>query len=915
MGSDGEKKATIFVEGRPYEVKAGQNLLHACLTLGFDIPYFCWHPALDSVGACRLCAVKQFRDEGDQKGKIVMSCMVAAGDGTRISIEDPEAREFRARVIEWLMLNHPHDCPVCDEGGECHLQDMTVMTGHTYRRTRFRKRTYRNQNLGPLVNHEMNRCIQCYRCVRFYRDYAGGRDLDVFGAHDHVYFGRHEDGTLQSEFSGNLVEVCPTGVFTDKTLKRHYTRKWDLRSAPSVCVHCGLGCNIIAAERYGTLRRVLSRYHGEVNGYFICDRGRFSYGHANSRKIVRRPLIKNRKRGSFEPIEKDRVLERMADILFFGANVIGIGSPRASLEANFALRALVGEGRFYSGLSDGERRLVSSVMGILQRGPAPAATLQEAARADAVFVLGVDPTNEAPMLDLCLRQAARQKPLELVESIGIPRWHDAAARDAIQFDRGPLFIATTSRTKLHGACMEHYRGAPEDLARLGFAVAHEIDPRVPLPEHMHKDDLSLARRIAGALGEARRPLVVSGIGAGSEAVVEAAANAAWALRRKHHKGGIFFTVPECNTMGLGLLSKQAGQGLADAFEAAREGNVDAVVVLENDLYLRADAAEVDRFLDACGQVIVIDFFSSRTLPKADIFLPSCSFAEGDGTLVNNEGRAQRFFRVFAAEGEAQESWRWLRDMMAVTRRAEARGWRSLDGVLEAMAEEMPVFRPAVQAAPLSGFRVRGLKVPRQSHRASGRTAMHANLSVHEPRQPQDPDSALSYSMEGYEGTPPPALIPRYWAPGWNSVQAMNRYQREVAGPLLGGDPGSRLLEPRGGSPLPYFHRVPEAFARRKGQWLFVALHHIYGTEELSMLSPDIEGLSEKPYLALCPADAEALGLGEGEEAQVQVSKASYRVPLRLRADLPEGVAGLPALSGVLSAELPAWGEIRKAGDG
>jgi NADH-quinone oxidoreductase subunit G len=911
LGSNGAKKATIYVEGRPHEVKAGQNLLHACLTLGFDIPYFCWHPALDSIGACRLCAVKQFKDEGDTRGKIVMSCMVPAEEGVRISIEDPEAREFRARVIEWLMLNHPHDCPVCDEGGECHLQDMTVMTGHAYRRTRFRKRTYRNQNLGPLVNHEMNRCIQCYRCVRFYRDYAGGKDLDVFGAHDHVYFGRHEEGTLQSEFSGNLVEVCPTGVFTDKTLKRHYTRKWDLQSAPSVCVHCGLGCNIIAAERYGALRRVLSRYHGEVNGYFICDRGRFSYGHANSPKRVRQPLIKDRRDGHFEPIEKDRALERMAGILFFGANVIGIGSPRASLEANFALRALVGKGRFYSGLSEGEQRLVASVISILERGPAPAATLQEAAGADAVFVLGVDPANEAPMLDLYLRQAARQKPLELVESIGIPRWHDAAARDVIQFDRGPLFVATTAKTKLDGACMEHYRGTPEDLARLGFAVAHEIDQRVPPPENMKADDRSLALRIAGALVEARRPLVVSGTGAGSEAVLEAAANAAWALRRKHHKGGVFFTVPECNTIGLGLLSEQ---GLAGAFEAARQGKIDAVIVLENDLYLRADAQEVDRFLEACGQVIVIDFFSSRTFEKADIFVPSGSFAEGDGTLVNNEGRAQRFFRVFAGEGEPQESWRWLRDMMAVTRRAEAGAWKSLDSVIEAMAEETPVFRPVVEAAPLSGFRVRGLKVPRQSHRASGRTAMHANLSVHEPKPPEDPDSALSYSMEGYEGTPPPALIPRYWAPGWNSVQAMNRYQREVAGPLLGGDPGSRLLEPRGGSTLPYFHRVPEPFAARKGQWLFVALHHIYGSEEISTLSPDMEGLSEKPYLALCPADAKALGLREGEEAEVEFSGASYRLPLRLRPDLREGVAGLPVLPGVLRAELPAWGGIRKAGD-
>ena len=243
--------ATIFIDNRPHDVPDGVNLLHACLSLGLNLPYFCWHPAMGSVGACRQCAVKQFRDEKDTHGKLVMACMTAAAPGRASRLTMPDAREFRTSVAEWLMVHHPHDCPVCDEGGECHLQDMTVMNGHAYRRYRGTKRTFTNQELGPFVNQEMNRCIQCYRCVRFYRDYAGGRDFDAFFLRDRVFFGRHEDGTLESEFSGNLVEVCPTGVFTDKTLKLHFTRKWDERTAPSVCVHCGIGCNTIPGERYG----------------------------------------------------------------------------------------------------------------------------------------------------------------------------------------------------------------------------------------------------------------------------------------------------------------------------------------------------------------------------------------------------------------------------------------------------------------------------------------------------------------------------------------------------------------------------------------------------------------------------------------------------------------------------------------
>src|SRR5512139_2094492 len=307
------KMAKIFIDNRPYTVKDGDNLLHACLSLGFDLPYFCWHPAMHSVGACRQCAVKQFRDENDTRGKIVMSCMTPAADGTRISIDDPEVRAFRASVIEWLMLNHPHDCPVCDEGGECHLQDMTVMTGHVYRRNRHSKRTHRNQYLGPFIHHEMNRCIQCYRCVRFYREYAGGNDLDVFGSANHVYFGRGKEGILENEFSGNLVEVCPTGVFTDKTLKDHYTRKWDLTNAPSVCVHCSLGCNTIVSERYGSVRRVLSRYNNAVNGYFICDRGRFGYEFLNSQGRIKRAMVRSSKNRNLEEFTSDSLPSDLID--------------------------------------------------------------------------------------------------------------------------------------------------------------------------------------------------------------------------------------------------------------------------------------------------------------------------------------------------------------------------------------------------------------------------------------------------------------------------------------------------------------------------------------------------------------------------------------------------------------------------
>jgi NADH-quinone oxidoreductase subunit G len=898
--------ATIYIDNKPYQVKDGQNLLHACLSLGFDIPYFCWHPAMHSVGACRQCAVKQFKDEKDARGKIVMSCMTAAADGTRIPIDDPEVRQFRANVIEWLMLSHPHDCPVCDEGGECHLQDMTVMTGHDYRRTRFKKRTHRNQDLGPLVNHEMNRCIQCYRCVRFYRDYAGGRDFDVFASHHAVYFGRQREGALESEFSGNLVEICPTGVFTDKTLKKHYTRKWDLQTAPSICVHCSLGCNTIPGERYGTLRRVRNRFNSDVNGYFLCDRGRFGYELVNSDRRVRQPLIRHGK-DALEPVTKEQVMEFLSRILYFGAKVIGIGSPRASIEANFALRTLVGPESFF-GFNEKEQALVSATVDILKRGPARSPSLSDVAAADAVFVLGEDVTNTAPLLALALRQSVRNKPMASAERLKIPLWDDAAVRELIQEEKGPLFIASVCGTKLDDVAIGIYHGSPDDLARLGFVVAHELDPDAPAVQDPAEDLLLQAQNIARALKEAKSPVIVSGMSSGNEAVLHAAANVAWALCRGGRNAGLCFTAPECNSLGLGLME---GQSIDEAFRLVEDGKADTAIILENDLYRRKDADAVERFLSGCSNVIVIDYLMSGTAAKADVILPAATFAEAEGTLVNSEGRAQRFFKVFAPEGEIRESWKWLRDAMVAARRTLQ--WETFDDVVAAMADEIPFLKPVSDISPPGGFRIAGQKIPRQAHRYSGRTAMHADTMLQEPKPPDDADSPLSFSMEGYEGIPPAALVARFWAPGWNSVQSVNKFQSEVGGPLSGGPTGRRLIEPGEGEGISYFQEIPAAFVPRPGEFLLVPFYHIFGSEELSVLSAGVSEMAPKPYLALSNPDAEGIDIREGDRVRLVLSGKSYILRVLVIASLPKGLSGLPSgLPGLEGIILPQWGKVEKA---
>lgn len=906
--------ATLYIDNRPYPVNPAQNVLQNVLGLGLNLEYFCWHPAIGSVGACRQCAVKAFEDENDTQGKIVMACMTPAADGTRISILHPEAKAFRASVIEGLMLNHPHDCPVCDEGGECHLQDMTLMTGHVARRYRFRKRTFRNQYLGPLLNHEMNRCIQCYRCVRFYRDYAGGRDLYSFHLRNTVYFGRKEDGVLENEFSGNLDEVCPTGVFKDATYGRHYVRKWDLESAPSVCFHCGLGCNLSPGERYGALRRNINRYNPEVNGHFLCDRGRYGYEHANSPKRIREPLLV--REGKTIQISKREAVQHLGTLLRNG-RAIGIGSPRASLEANFALRTAVGQDRFFVGMSDPQFRLLTMILDILRNGPAHVPSLAEIERADAVFIVGEDVTNVTPRLALSLRQSARQRQFAAAEALKIPLWNAAAVRDAAKgHPPSPFFIAAPTATRLDEVATEAHRAPPEALARLGYAVAHAIDPNAPAVPDLPASLGALTDRIARSLTAADRPLLVAGMSLNSDALVRAAANIVSALRATGKKPGLVFAIPESNTVGLGLMG---GRPLGEAFQAVRDGEVETVLLLENDLTQRADGATVDAFLDAVPHLVTLDLLHHSTSSRSELVLPVGSYAEATGTLVNNEGRAQRFFKVFIPKGAIQEGWRWLRDGLAEAGREEGTAWENLDDLLDAMAGEIPALAGARDAAPPASFRIADQKLPRESFRFSGRTAIHAHENVHEPKPPEDPDSPFAFSMEGYWGPRPASLTPLPWAPGWNSnQQAHIKLQGEDDGTRRGVPFGVRLIEPAEGNGQSYFREVPAPFTSRPDQWLLIPRFHLFGSEELTRYAPTLMSLAPSTYIALRPDDAKRLQINPGEDGEVELEWEGRVYPLLVRIDetLPKGLAAVPAgIPPFVGIPLPAWGRLRPAAGG
>lgn len=879
---------TIFIDDKAYEVPEGDNVLQACLSAGIDLPYFCWHPEMGSVGACRQCALVQFRDADDTHGRIVMGCMTPVADGARFSMDGMKASEFRKNVVESLMLNHPHDCPVCAEGGECHLQDMTVMVGHRNRRYRGKKNTHNNQYLGPLINHEMNRCISCYRCTRYYNDYAGGTDLSAQGAHDHVYFGRQEDGILESEFAGNLVEVCPTGVFTDKPLVNDYTRKWDMQSAPSICNGCAVGCNTLPGERYGKLKRIHNRFNNEVNGYFLCDRGRYGSNYVNDEARADYAGILGQD-GRFNAIEASEAITTISSWCTSDKSIVAIGSPRASLETNYLLRKIVGSNNYHCGIGDHESSLLKLITSAIKTNSAINPSIRQVESADAVLILGEDVTNTAPRLALALRQSVRNLAKKMAADARIAAWQDEAVRVLAQDRLSPLYIIAMSTTRLDDVAKQTLSMNPIDIARFGFAIAAEIDTTLPPVEGFDAAKQTQITQIAADLKSAAQPLVVSGTGSQNDAVIKAAAAITNALQS--NEAMLTYCVPEANSLGATLLQDGSEPTLNELCERAKKGKIETLIVAENDLMRRAPSAQIKALFDNISNLVVMDCIDTPTLSQSHLALPSASLLESEGTLVNSEARAQRHYPVFQPAEQRQASWRWLRQ---IGQQMNIEGFDSLahfDDVTAACAAEFSDLVGIVDASPAGTFRDRGVKIPRQTHRYSGRTAMLADISVHEPKQPVDDDTPLSYSMEGANGKQPGALIPFVWAPGWNSNQSIHKFQSEAGGALKGGTPGRRLFDTNETSSMAHDQNPPSAFEPQNESWQVLPLYRIFGSDELSAHSPAIKELTPQPFVEISAHDAQVLGVNNGDGVVLSSDGSEDSVAVKVNSATPRGCIG------------------------
>jgi NADH-quinone oxidoreductase subunit G len=389
---------TVTIDHREVHVPKGTGMVEAALSAGIEIPVFCYEPRLGAaVGACRMCLC-----EVEGMPKLQAACTMTAQDGLvlRTAQTSKEAAEGQDAVLEFILLNHPLDCPDCDKGGECPLQDLTFRWGPGNTRMRFPKRTFDKPiPISPLIGLDRERCILCYRCTRFSELVAEDGQLVAVNRGAQSLIATFEDEPYRAPFSGNVIELCPVGALTSTTY-RFRARPWEIQNVPTVCGLCPVGCNVWATTREGKVARVLSRNHAEVDAGWICDKGRFAYEHVRADDRIRRPLKRVRRRG-FEPVSWEEALDEAERGLHEAEGSVVVGfSGAETVEQATAIARLVQEG-----LGSRTALLPETFHPALDRFRAPLSAIRDA---DICLVVGDHPVVErAPIVDLWLRQARR----------------------------------------------------------------------------------------------------------------------------------------------------------------------------------------------------------------------------------------------------------------------------------------------------------------------------------------------------------------------------------------------------------------------------------------------------------------------------------------------------------------------------
>ena len=637
----------IELDGKLMEVPEGSTIMDAANKAGTFVPHFCYHKKLSIAANCRMCLVQV-----EKAPKPLPACATPVTNGMKVWTHSDAAVTAQKGVMEFLLINHPLDCPICDQGGECQLQDLAVGYGGSESRYQEDKRVVANKNLGPLISTDMTRCIHCTRCVRFGQEIAGIMELGMIGRGEHSEIITFVGKTVDSELSGNAIDLCPVGALTSKPF-RYSARTWELTRKPSVSPHCGLGSNLTLQIKQNRVMRALPRDNEAVNECWISDKDRFSYEALNSEKRLAKPMLK--RDGRWQDVEWPVALEFIAAELrriksAHGAEAIGaLATPHQTLEELHLLQKLLRG--FGSGNVDFRLRQTDfSADGKRAGIPWLGMSVTEFAQLDRVLVVGSTLRKDHPLLAHRLRQSTKKKTeLNIIHAAD----DDLLMRVAHKAIVAPSLL-------------------PQTLAQVVKAAAALKNVVLPEAVRAAVEDVTVgdaAKRIAESLvsaeNAAENTAEKTGVFLGSFAEQHAQAATLQALAQA------LAQVLDCRFGFLGAAANSVGGYVAGCVPTGKITGKNARQMIESPLkaYLLLGAeAELDcanpraavAAMKDAELVVALSAFQHGATEYANVLLPIAPFTETAGTFVSTEGRVQSFNGVVKPLGETRPAWKVLR---------------------------------------------------------------------------------------------------------------------------------------------------------------------------------------------------------------------------------------------------------------
>jgi NADH-quinone oxidoreductase subunit G len=885
---------TIVLDGREVTAAKGDMIIAAAERAGVYIPRFCYHPRMKPVGMCRMCLVDV---KGPRGFALTPACFVAVSDGQEIVTDSPAVKKAQDGVLEFLLVNHPLDCPVCDKGGECPLQDQTFAFGPGETRFVEEKRHWEKPiALSELVLLDRERCIQCARCTRFSEEIAGDPLIDFASRGDQIEVATFPTEPFASYFSGNTVQICPVGALTSVPY-RFRARPWDLEQVESSCTSCAVGCRVVVQSSADRITRYLGIDSDPVNQSWMCDKGRFDFEALNSEERLAAPLLR---RGD-ELVEVSwsealaAVGEGLGDVLRVrGGSSIGvIGGARLANEDAFAwsklARTVLGTDNVDAQVGDGLDAEV--VVGL------PRATIDQACQAAAVILLGPDLKEELPVLYLRLRRAAVEDQVPIVE-----------------------LAVRRSGLSRYAASTLLYR--PGEAAVLAEALVAGADPAdevagVPASEVAAARRLLAAARRSGGQGAddpgdggggdtgvvvvvGRPSLADSGSSVAAAAAVLAAEPGVRflsALRRSNVHGAL--------DMGLapgllpGRVSLDAGRewfeeawgatlpvarGLDTGrmLAAASEGRLGALILLGADPVADfPDPTLAGRGLGGVGFVVAVDCFLTESSRRADVVLPAATYAERPGTFTNHEGRVSRLGQKITPPGVAWPDWMIAAEVAAAL--GADLGFTNLESIWAEVERLSPAHRgltAGLLALPSSGD---GVVVPLGA-------ADHAAPAPIDPMSDPGIGSVEAHGVPATSlATGEPAAAERLGGLGDANLASAAGQTAETGEPSPSeetGPPRPPLLRWRGPA------QMSEAPRRDSYSLRLIATRCLWDAGTLVQQSPHLAALHPRQRLAVNPYDLDRLGVASGGRVRTISPRASLVLDVEADAGVARGTAAI-----------------------